>query len=48
VEQYEIIVFLLVMARGFKIDVYRCGIIDKAEMYEADSRMNWHDISIWV
>jgi hypothetical protein len=28
--------------------VFRCGIIDKTEMYEADSRMHWHDISIWV
>ncbi len=24
--------------------VFRCGIIDKTEMYEADSRTHWHDI----
>ena len=28
--------------------VFRCGIIDKTEMYEADSQTHWHDISIWV
>jgi hypothetical protein len=36
------------LARGFQIDVYRCGIIDKTKMYEANSRMNWQDISLWV
>jgi hypothetical protein len=48
VGQEENIVFLLVLARGFQIDVYRCGIIDKTEMYEGALRMNWHDSSIWV
>jgi hypothetical protein len=48
VGQEEIIVFLSVLARGFQIDVYIFGIIDKTEMYEADSRMNWHDSSLWV
>jgi len=36
------------LATGFQIDVYRGGIIDKTEMYEAASRTHWHDNSIWV
>ena len=30
------------------MEIYRGGIIDKTKMYEADSRSNLHDFSIWV
>jgi hypothetical protein len=48
VGQEEIFVYLPVLARGFQMDVYRCGIVDKTEMYEGALRMNGHDSSIWV
>jgi len=28
--------------------IYRCGIIDKTKMYDADSRTSLHDFSLWV
>ena len=40
--------FLLVLAIGFRVDVYRGGIMDKTLMCESASRMDWHDFSIWV
>jgi hypothetical protein len=28
--------------------IYRCGIIDKTKMYDADSRTSLHDFSLWA
>jgi hypothetical protein len=39
---------LAVFATGFKVGINRVGIIDKTKMYEADSRMGWHNFSLWV
>jgi hypothetical protein len=40
--------FLFLLATRFQIDIYRGGIIDKTNMYEAALRTGWHDSPLWV